>query len=172
MKKDTKTVVLVLAALAGVGCLVAGGVTFALVSAAASFGGTGEWSADAVPERELPALFGVRLPVKPLHYEGRQMGFQDAYFEVLVQLPPGTAERFLSSNHLVRGAAQEPAGSIDPDLVDRLKVLEPTTPPLEVTPLELPQATLPDGGTWVLHRSGELLEAPGVVWLHLTAFET
>lgn len=150
------------------GCLGTASVTALLVHAVGSFGGTSQWSADAVAERELPALLGVRLPVKPLRYQSRQMGFQDAYFEVLVQLPPGAAETFLSSNHLARGLK----GPLDLDLMDQLRLLEPSTPVLESTSFELPEAVKLDGGSWQLHRSGELLEGAGVLWVHLTAFET
>ena len=168
MTKSTRTVLLVVLGLVVFGCLGTASVTALLVHAVGSFGGTSEWTSDAVAERELPALFGVRLPVKPLRYQGRQMGFQDAYFEVLVQLPPGAAAAFLSSNHLARGAK----GPIDLDLMDQLRMLEPSTPALESSSFELSEAVKLDGGPWRLHRSGELLEGPGVLWVHLTAFET
>ena len=168
MTKSTRTVLLVVAGLFGFGCLGSAAVVAVLTHALGTLGGTGEWNEDAVAERELPSTFGVRLPVKPLRYQSRQLGFQDAYFEVLVQLPPAAAETFLSSNHLVRGAVEP----IDPDLVDQLRTLDPAVPALRSTTLELPEAMKADGGTWNLHRSGELLEAPGVLWLHLVAFET
>lgn len=166
--KSTRTVVLVLAGLFVFGTLGAGVVALALVHAVSGLGGSGEWSEDALAERELPAVFGVRLPVKPLRYQSRQLGFQDAFFEVLVQLPPGAAEAFLKRNHLARG----PKEPIDPEVLEALRALDPATPALEATPVALPEALKPDGGSWMLHRSGELLEAPGVVWVHLTAFET
>lgn len=160
---------LVVLGLFGFGCLGSGVVALLLVRAVDGFGGNTEWSENALPERELPALFGVRLPVKPLRYQSRSLGFQDAYYEVLVQLPPGAAESFLSTNHLVRGEE----APIDPDVMDQLRVLDPTTPAvLKATTLELPEATRIDGGTWNLNRSGELLEGSGVLWVHLTAFET
>lgn len=168
MTKSTRTVLLVLAGLFVFGTLGAGVVALALVHAVSGLGGSGEWSEDALAERELPAVFGVRLPVKPLRYQSRQLGFQDAYFEVLVQLPPGAAEAFLGSNHLTRG----PRETIEPEVLEALRALDPATPTLEATPVALPEALKPDGGSWMLHRSGELLEAPGVVWVHLTAFET
>lgn len=166
--KSTRTVLWVLLGLFGLGGLGSAALVALLVHAASGLGGSGEWSEDAVAERELPSTFGVRLPVKPLRYQSRQMGFQDAYFEVLVQLPPGAAEPFLSSNHLTRGA-EEP---IDPDVVDQLRALDPALPALTATTVELPEAMKADGGTWPLHRRAELLEAPGVLWVHLTAFET
>jgi hypothetical protein len=170
MTKSSKTVLLVVLGLCLFGCLGAGGLMWLFASAASSFGGSGEWSADAVPERELPALFALRLPVKPLHYEGRQLGFQDAYFEVLVQLPPGSAEAFLSSNKLTRGPVKE---VVDVDVSERIRALEPSTPALEATPLVLPDATRADGGTFGLTRGAVLLEgAGGETWVHLTAFET
>lgn len=168
MTKSTRTVLLVVVGLFGFGCLATGLLTALLVRAADGFGGSNEWSEDAVAERELPAVYGVRLPVRPLRYQSRQLGFQDAYFEVLVQLPPGAAETFLGSNHLVRGA-EEP---LDADVLDALRTLDPATPVLKSFTLELPEALKVDGGSWQLHRSGQLLEGPGVLWVHLTAFET
>ncbi len=168
MTKSTRTVLLVLLGLVGFGFLGAGAVTMLLVRALDGFSGSTEWSEDAVPERELPAVFGVRLPVKPLRYQSRSTGFQDQQFEVLVQLPPGAAEAFLSANHLARGEQR----SLDADLADQVRALEPSTPSLTGSALELPPALQPDGGVWQLHRSGELLEGQGVVWVHLVAFET
>ncbi len=168
MTTSTRTVLLVLLGLFGFGCLGTSVIAFVLVSAVDDFGGSTEWSEDALPERELPAVFGVRLPVKPLRYQSRSMGFQDAFFEVLVQLPPDAAETFLSANHLSRGAEVV----MDPDVVDQLHALDPSTPALKATTIELPEAVRRDGGSWPLHRSGELLEAQGVLWLHFTAFET
>lgn len=168
MTRSTRTVLLVLLGLFGFGCLGASVISVLLVRAVDDFGGSTEWSEDALPERELPAVFGVRLPVKPLRYQSRSMGFQDSFFEVLVQLPPGAAEAFLSANHLGRGAE----AVMDPDVVDQLRALDPATPALKATAIDLPEAVRRDGGSWPLHRSGELLEGPGVVWLHLTAFET
>ncbi len=168
MTTSTRTVLLVLLGLFGFGALGASVISFFLVRAVDELGGSAEWSEDALPERELPAVFGVRLPVKPLRYQSRSMGFQDAFFEVLVQMPPDAAEAFLSTNHLTRGAE----AVMDADVVDQLNALDPSTPGLKATTLELPEAVRRDGGTWPLHRSGELLEAPGVLWLHFTAFET
>ena len=166
--KSTRTVLLVLFGLCGFGFLGAGAVAMLLVRAVDGFGGSTEWSESALPEREMPAVFGVRLPVKPLRYQSRSMGFQDGYYEVLVQLPPSAAEAFLSTNHLVRGAE----AVIDPDVIDQLHAIDPTTPLLKATQMQLPEALKADGGSWHLTRSGELLEAPGVLWVHLTAFET
>ena len=168
MTKSTRTVLLVLLGLTVFGGLGAAGLTALMVQAVNGFGGTDEWTEDGLPERELPATFGVRLPVKPLRYRSRSMGFQDAYYEVLVQLPPNAAEPFLSTNHLVRGAKE----AIDPDVQEQVRALDSNAPPLESTPLELPEALKADGGTWNLNRSGELLEGSGAVWIHLTAFET
>lgn len=170
MKASTKTVLLAVLGLALLGCLGAGALAWFFVSAASSFGGNSEWSENAVAERDLFQLFRVRLPVKPLHYESRQLGFQDAYFEVLVQLPNGSAETFLSSNQLRRSDTKQP---VDLDLSERIRVLEPTTPALEATEFELRDDWTSDGGVVTLHRSGELIEgAGGIVWIHLTAFET
>lgn len=169
MTKSTRTVLLVIAALTVIGCLVTGGIMFAVVSFADGLGGTDAWSEKAIPERDLPQLFGVRLPSAPLQYSSRAFGFQDGFWEVVVQLPPGSAEAFLGSNKLTRGETRP----VDADLDKIIKDLVPATPALTATELELPPALLPDGGTWILHRSGELLEAPtGEVWLHLQAFET
>jgi hypothetical protein len=168
MTKSTHTVVLVVLGLFGLGALGAGAVALVLVGALGGLGGSTDWSESALPERELPSVFGVRLPVKPLRYQGRSLGFQDGYFEVLVQLPAGAAEVFLSSNKLIRGEK----AVMDPDVIEQLRTIDQTTPALEATRVELPEALKADGGVFNLTRSGELLEAPGVLWVHLTAFET
>ncbi|MDP1826491.1 MAG: hypothetical protein Q8L48_24695 [Archangium sp.] len=168
MTKSTRTVLLVVLGLFGFGFLATGLLVVVLVRAAEGFGGSNEWTEDAVAERELPAVYGVRLPVKPLRYQSRQLGFQDAYFEVLVQLPPGAADAFLDSNHLARGAEVP----LDADVLDAVRALDPATPALKSFTVELREALKVDGGSWQLHRSGELLEGPGVLWVHLTAFET
>lgn len=169
MTKSTRTIVLVILGLCGFGCVGTVAIAYVMLRAVDDFGGSTEWSESAVAERELPAVFGVRLPVKPLRYQSRAMGFQDGYYEVLVQLPPGAAEDFLTLNKLKRGAEEV----VDPDVMDQLRVFDPTAPvTLRATTLELPEALKADGGSWQLHRSGQLLEAPGVLWLHLVAFET
>ena len=168
MTKSTRTVILVVLGLFGCGALATALLAAVMVQAVAGFGGSSEWSEDALAERELPAVFGVRLPVKPLRYQSRSLGFQDAYFEVLVQLPPSAAEPFLSTNHLVRGTED----TMDPDLIDQLRAFDPATPMLKATTLQLPEAMKADGGSYQLHRSGELIEGQGVLWVHLTAFES
>ena len=168
MTRSTRVVLLVVLGLVGLGCLGTGAITWLMLRAMDGFTGTTQWNEDAVPERELPAIFGVHLPVKPLRYQSRSLGFQDQYFEVLLQLPPGAGEAFLTRNHLVRG----PERALDVDVADQVRVLEPATPPLKATTLELPEAQRADGGVFGFHRSGELLEAPGVLWVHLIAFET
>ncbi len=168
MTKSTRTVILAVLGLFGLGTLATAGLAALMIYGVGEFSGSSAWCENALAERELPAVFGVRLPVKPLRYQSRSLGFQDAYFEVLVQLPPGAAELFLSTNHLVRGEED----TIDPDLIDQLHGLDPTTPQLKATTVQLPEAMKADGGSWQLHRGGELLEAPGVLWIHLTAFES
>lgn len=169
MKRETRTVVLVLAAVATVGCLVAGGAMAVFMLAANGLGANASWSEDALPERELPLVFGVRLPVKPVRYTSRQYGVQDAFFEVLVELPQGSATAFLRSNGLTRGAT----GAMTEEAREALELVAPGHSPLTATEVALPGATLPDGGAWMLHRSAELLEGPGgEVWLHLQAFES
>lgn len=168
MTKATRTVLWVVLGLVVLGFLGAGALTFLMVHTLDGLTGSTEWSEDAVPERELPTVFGVRLPVKPLRYQSRSSAFQDQQFEVLVQLPPGSAEAFLGVNHLTRGPKQ----ALDLDVVDQVRVLEPSTPPLESSSLQLSTALQADGGELNLHRKGELLEGPGVAWLHLFAFET
>ena len=153
----------------GFGCVGASAVAFLLLRAVDDFGGSTEWSESAVAERELPSVFGVRLPTRPLRYQSRSMGFQDGYYEVLVQLPPEAAEAFLTVNKLKRGDEEV----VDPDVLDSIRLFDPTAPvTFKATVLELPEALKADGGSWNLHRSGELLEAPGACWLHLVAFET
>jgi hypothetical protein len=167
--KSTRTILLVILGLCGFGCLGTSVVAYLMLRAVDDFGGSTEWSDSAVAERDLPSVFGVRLPVKPLRYQSRAMGFQDGYYEVLVQLPPSAAEDFLTQNKLKRGEEEV----VDPDVMDQLRLFDPAAPVmLKATRLELPEALKADGGTWNLNRSGELLEAPGVCWLHLVAFET
>ncbi len=168
MTSSARAVLLVMLGLVVLGALGTGGVAWLMVRAMDGLAGSTAWSENAVPERELPALFGVRLPVKPLRYQSRSLGFQDQQFEVLVQLPPSAVDAFLSSNHLTRG----PRRAIDVEVIDQVRTLDPATPPLEATALELPQGLQADGGAWGLHRSGELLEGAGVLWVHLIAFET
>ena len=59
MKRETRTVVLVLAALAVIGCVVAGGAMAAFVVAVDGLGGNDAWSEDALPERQLPQRIHV-----------------------------------------------------------------------------------------------------------------
>jgi hypothetical protein len=169
MTKTTKTVLAVVLGLFVFGCLGTGAVALLLVGSLGSLGGDGQWRADAVPERELKPLFGVRLSAPPVRYQGRLLGFQDAHYEVLVQLPAGGVETFLTTNGLVRGEK----GAPDADVVDAIRALEPSTPALDAVTLTLPRALQADGGEQNLHRRGELLEGPGgVTWLYLVAFET
>lgn len=167
MTKSVRAVLLVLLGLVVLGSLGAGTVAWLMVHAMDGFAGTTDWGEKALPERELPDVFGVRLPVEPLRYQSRALGFQDQEFEVLLKLPPDAAEAFLAVNHLVRG----PVRALDVDVADQVRVLEPGTPPLTATGLVLPAPVRADGGAFGLHRSGELLEAPGVLWVHLLAFE-
>lgn len=177
MTKHTRNALLAVVGVVGLGCL-GTGLTVLLFAryALSDFGGSPEWTEDAVPERDLPALFGVRLPVKPLLYRSRALGFQDGLWEVVVQLPPGAAEAFLGANGLKRG---KPAGPGEPqphgiqgaDLGEVVRSFEPGVPALTATPLELPVRTAPDGGVFNLFRHGTLLEGPGAVWLYLEAFE-
>jgi hypothetical protein len=167
--KSTRTIVLVIIGLCVFGCVGTSAIAFFLLRAVDDFGGTDQWSESAVAERELPAVFGVKLPSKPIRYQSRSMGFQDGYYEVLVQLPPSAAEPFLSLNKLKRGDEDV----VDPDVLDQIRIFDPTSPvTLKATSIELPEALKADGGTWQLNRSGQLLEAPGVLWIHLVAFET
>ncbi|MBL8914596.1 MAG: hypothetical protein JNM17_28085 [Archangium sp.] len=170
MTKSTRTVLIVVVALFAVGTCITGGIMVALVSFADGLGGDQKWSSTAIAERDMPAVFGCKLPVAPLQYTSRAFGFQDGFWEVIVQLPPGAAPAFLGANKLKRGTTKP----IDADVDLVIRDLVPATPTLTATELEdLPPALLPDGGTWILHRSGELLEAPtGEVWIHLQAFET
>lgn len=178
MTKSTRNVVLAIVGVVVLGCLGTGALVVGVGTFAASqLGGSGEWSEDAVPERELPRMFGVRLPVKPLYYRSRELGFQDGLWEVVVQLPPGSVEAFLGANKLERGAAPLP-GVPAPETymntgVDELiHSVDPATPALSPTPVTLPDARQPDGGLRNLIRRAVLLEAPGVTWLYLEAFET
>ena len=169
MTKSTRTILLVIIGLAVFGCIGTSVIAFFMLRAVDDFGGSDKWSESAVAERDLPAVFGVKLPSKPMRYESRSMGFQDGFYEVLVQLPPEAAEAFLSLNKLKRGDEEV----VDPDVFDQIRIFDPTSPvTLKATTFELPPALKADGGSWQLNRSGRLLEAPGVLWIHLVAFET
>jgi hypothetical protein len=167
--KSTRNVLLVLIGLCVFGCIGTSVIGYLMLRAVDDFGGNPEWSDSAIAERDLPSIFGVRLPAQPLRYHSRAMGFQDGLYEVLVQLPPDAAEAFLTLNKLKRGDQEV----VDPDVMDQIRIFDPTAPvTLKATTFELPEALKADGGTWNLNRSGHLLEAPGVLWLHLVAFET
>jgi hypothetical protein len=167
--KSTRTILLVFIGLAVFGCMGTSAIAFFMLRAVDDFGGSDKWSESAVAERDLPAVFGVKLPSKPIRYQSRSMGFQDGFYEVLVQLPPDSADAFLTLNKLKRGDEEV----VDPDVLDQIRIFDPTAPvTLKATTIELPQALKADGGSWQLNRSGQLLEAPGVLWIHLVAFET
>lgn len=169
MTKSTRNVVLAIVGAVVLGCLGTGALVVGFgVFAASQFGGDTSWSEDSVPERELPRLYGVRLPVKPLVYRSRQQGFQDGFWEVLVKLPPGSAEALLGANRLQRGAA---ATHVSVEVSELIRSLDPAAPALTATSVELYEALQPDGGPLNLHRRAVLLEGPGAVWLYLEAFE-
>lgn len=169
MTKENRTLLLVFAAVFGLGCLGTGAVAFVLLSSLESFGGSSDWSKTAVAERDLPTLFGVKLPTAPLVWDSRAMGFQDGFWEVLVKLPPASRETFLSMNGLE--LTDVGAGS-DDDTLQRIRELEPATPALKAQRVRLPEVQQPDGGGWYLYRSGTLYEADGVLWVHLVAHES
>lgn len=170
VKRETRTVLWVLGGVASLGCLgTAALVALLVTSTTPLLGSDGAWGPDAVPERELKRVFGCQLPAKPVHYSSRQLGFQDAFFEVVVQLPSGSAEAFLSSNGLSRG----PAAVLDDEVRTLIDATVPGSPALDAVQLQLPEAFTADGGPLNLHRNGELLEGPGgETWVHLVAFET
>lgn len=170
MTRDTKVALGIVGGLLLAGCAVASVLVVLLFTASDGLlGGSPQWSADAVPERELPRVFGVKLPVKPLTYQTRSLGFQDGLWDAVIQLPPGSAPSFVSANRL----EVMDGGSLDDDVREVIDANAPGTPALEVRTLTLPAALLPDGGAINLHRSGFLLEGPGgETWVHLSAFET
>ncbi|MGV3619882.1 MAG: hypothetical protein ACO1OB_03640 [Archangium sp.] len=170
MKKENRTLLLVFAAVFGLGCLATGVIAFLLLRAVDSFGGTDEWSATAVAERDLPTLYGVKLPTAPLRWDSRAMGFQDGFWEVLVKLPPSSREAFVSMNKL-EVLTDEHAGTNE-DTLEHIRELEPATPALNMTRVKLPEATSPDGGWVNLYRSATFFEADGVFWIHLVAHES
>lgn len=167
--KSSRALVAAVVGLVVLGCLGSALASAFLVGAVADFGGSGQWEKNGIPEsRWLPA-FGVRMPNKPLLAIGRELGFQDVYVEVLVQLPPGSAQAFLDLNHLARGEA----GAYDTSLHLEIDRLAPGTPALTPHRLELPVAVTKDGGPSGLYREGTLYEGPGgETWLHLVAFDT
>lgn len=157
----TKKVLLVLGGVAALGCLGAGALSM-LLWGAFSFGPERGWSATAVPEPRVPAVFGVTLEGRALRYQARDLGFQDTHLEAVARLPDGSAERFLTRNGLTRGPALAP----EPELLEVVRELEPGTPALTATSFEVAER---DGGA-TLSQHGELLEgAGGVTWVHLVA---
>jgi hypothetical protein len=164
-------VVKMLGALAGVtvvSALATAALGFLAVRAVGDFQPDGRWTADAVPERELSELFGVRIPARPTLYLSRQGDPQHSYFEVLFELPSGTLPLFLSSNHLQRGERLP----LPEEVTEVLQSRGRTTTNVMATQLLLTRKLRADGGTW-LSRSGSIIEAtPGGVWVHLTASGT
>lgn len=168
MAPQTKTLIIVLVSVVVLGALGTVAVSFVLLRALGDFGGSGEWSSTAVAERDLPTLYGVKLPVAPLEWDSRTMGFQDGYWEVLVKLPPSSRDSFLLMNKLKTNHD----GQLDPEVLLHLQSLDPKATSLTAVGLELPAPSLPDGGGWNLYRSGSLFEGDGVLWLHLVAHES
>ncbi len=168
MASRSKTLVAVLVSVVVLGALGTVAVSFILLRALGDFGGSGEWSSTAIAERDLPYLYGVKLPVAPLVFDGRAMGFQDGYWEVLVKLPPSSREAFLSMNAVTTNQERR----LSKEALARIQELEPGTPPLTATGLDLPPPTRPDGGGWMLSRRAALLEGEGVLWLHFIAHES
>ncbi len=170
-RSQSKTLLLVLLGVAGLGCVATTAIVALVFGTLSNFGdGDQDWSSTAVAERDLPQLFGVKLPAKPLDWHSRAMGFQDGLWEVLVKLPPSSAATFVSMNKL---EVDELTDAPDTSALEYLMTVDPALPPLKARRLRLPDtATQADGGKWYLYRSGTLLEGEGVFWLHLVAHET
>lgn len=168
MTKDNRTLLMVFVAVCVLGCLGTGVVAFVMIRSLNSFGGGGEWSSTAVAERDLPRLYGVRLPTAPLKWDSRAMGFQDGIWEVLVQLPPESRDAFLTMNKL---ELTDIGAGFEDDTLQRIRELDPSTPKLKSQRVRLPEATTPDGGGWYLYRSAVMYEGEGVFWLYLSAHE-
>lgn len=169
MTKENRTLLLVFAAVFGLGCLGTGVIAFILLRAVDSFGGSSEWSSTAVAERDLPKLYGVKLPTAPLIWDSRAMGFQDGFWEVLVKLPPSSREPFLSMNKL---EFTDVGAGYDDDTLERIRELDASTPQLKAQRVKLPEAMQADGGGWYLYRSATIYEGEGVFWIHLVAHES
>lgn len=167
MTRDTKIILGVVGGLFTLGCLITVGLVVVMGSALDSFGGDGQWNSFSIPQSTAPSMFGVTIPSGVMHYEVREQGFQDAMYEAVMELPPGTAEQFLEANHLERDGV----GHVPDDVLKEIRVSAGAVT-LTQTALEVPEPDQ-DAGTAIDGRSAVLLEGEGgVVWLYLQAFET
>lgn len=167
-KDSSRNIVLVIVGVAALGCLACSGGLWLL---GGYFGDitNPRFSAGGIAERDVPRLFGVTLPARPVHLRGRQAGFQDPIFDVLVHLPKGTREAFLSANGLTVG------GPPLEDLTEpeaELRRLQPGVKKLDAQALNGFRDLEADGGYVELFRHGSLIDADGETWLYLVAFGT
>jgi hypothetical protein len=159
-----KTVVLVLVGVAVLLALCAGGLFF-VGKKVTSFVAEPQWTQDAVPQRDVHGVFGVRLPAGVSVYRSRSSGFQDPLLEALVELPPGGAAGFLESNRLTL-TAEVP----EPDAEAQIRKLRPEAQVITSAGLEgLVDLTSDDGGFVELYRHAFLFTVDGVSWVYLVA---
>jgi len=135
----------------------------------------GNWSSAPVSSAKARDLFGIEvLPKVVLQTQQREGGFQDSFYDALVQVPLGSGEAFLEDNHLARDP--EALGSF-PGAVDqfeqRIRDLAAPKGELRVVPLTgVREAHLADGGSVVEYRNVLLLEFDDQLWVALVAFDT
>jgi hypothetical protein len=166
--KSSKVLIAALIGLVVLGCLGSAAATAFIFGGIADFGGDGVWKLNGIPESRWHPAFGVKLPGKPVKAIGREMGFQDVYVEVIIELSPGALQGFLDANALVRG----PSRIVDPGIVKEIDAMHGGLK-LNAFDLELPEATSRDGGFSGLNRQATIYEAAGgEAFLHLVAFDT
>lgn len=169
-----KTALVVLGVLGLATCVIGVGAGLVLKKVAESALGSDAWGGEAVAEADLPKLFGVRFPAKPVVVRSRVQGFQDAMYEVLVRLPPGEKDAFLSANGLTPSPSQALGlvGDVEAAKAE-LRARQPGPGPVTAQALDgFVDQEGPDGGYVELFRSGVLLEADGEAWVYLVAFST
>lgn len=170
MTRGTRVLLLSLVGLVLFGCLGTMGAVALLGSSLFSLGDEPDFSELGIPPRLMHPLFGVTLPPGVLHYEGRQGGFQDPTYEVVVELPPGALETFLTRNGVTRvapGLHPEPPPDVKAFLARRI----PHFAAFKATGLELPDVDADAGSP--AGRTATLYEGPGgAVWIYFFAFET
>lgn len=169
---SSRNILFVLVGVAGLGCaFCTGGLWFMRTAATELLTGEPQWSAGSIAERDVPAIFGVRFPAKPPTFRGRQSGFQDPVFELLVKLPPNGRERFLAANGLTAGGELPPHDTREAE--QAIEKLEPKVTLSDAASLEGLTDVEADGGYVELYRTGALLTTDdGATWIYLVAYGT
>src|SRR4051812_49207421 len=121
-----------------------------------------QWEHTATAPAWAPSLLGVKIPPSARNLLARESGFQDPVDELVFELDPAEAPRFLEQNHLQRGLAAAPEARDVPGL---------TAPP---TAIELDGLSddETDAGYILVFRRAQLWEWPGRAVIYLGAFST